>query len=199
MVHARPLSALCGSIALCLFAVPHAGASTFATSNVFAADNSTYELTFSETTLTNFTAATSSFATGGFLPVLTLFNGTTGAEIDNDGSGPEAGLRDASLTDILGPGVYDLFLTEFPNVAVGNLADGFLFAGDPTATGDVCGVTGGMFLNTITCTPTSNQYALTVTTTAATATTPEPPSALLLFLPLAGIVALNRRRFAAAF
>jgi hypothetical protein len=198
MVHARPLSALCGFLALCLLAVPHAGASTFSTSGVFAADNSTYELTFSETALTNFTVATSSFATGGFLPVLTLFNDTSGAVIDTDGSGPEAGIRDASLTDILGPGVYDLFLTEFPNVAVGSLADGFLFAGDPTATGDLCGVSGGMFLNTITCTPTSNQYALTTTTTAAVAATPEPPSALLLLLPLAGVVALNRRRLAAA-
>ena len=194
MVRFPRMSGICGLLVLCSVSLLGAKASTFSTTGNFAADNSDYELTFSVTGTTDFTAATTSFATGGFVPVLTLFNGTTGSEIDNNGTG----FSDVSLSDVLGTGTYDLFLTEFPNVALGDLATGFLFAGDPTATGDLCGVAGGMFLNTsmAPCTATSSAYALTTTTNAASSVTPEPPSALLLLLPLAGAVALNRRKLA---
>jgi hypothetical protein len=198
MVHARFVSALCGVLALCSFAVPRASATTY--SGNFTADNSSFELTFTEGATTNFTAATTSFATGGFLPILTLYNDSTGMFVASDGSGPEAGLGDVSLAQSLDAGTYDLFLTEFPNAPINNLADGFLLQGDPTATGDTCNTPGGMFLNTTVapCTQRSSAYSLTTNAPVSVAATPEPPSALLLVLPLAGVVVLNRKRLASA-
>ncbi len=188
MVYARRLSVAASLLAFCSCFSLRATASTFNTSGTFAADNSTYEYTFTDPGAAIFTASTSSFATGGFVPVLTLFNDTTGNEIDNNGTG----FGDASLNDVLGPGTYDLFLTEFPNVAINNLADGFLFAGDPTITGDSCGVAGGTFYNTATapCTQTSGNYALSATT----APTPEPATWLLVLAPAAYMVFSQRRR-----
>ena len=191
MVHVKRLSAVLALVTLCCLTPSRASASTFTTSGNFAADNSLYELTFSETGNTSFSAATTSYATGGFLPVLTLFNAATGAVVANSGSG----LGDASLTDLLGSGTYNLFLTEFPNVAVGDLAAGFLFAGNPTATGDACGVAGGMFLNAITCAPTGSGYALT--TSSSTAVTPEPATWLLVLPPAALLFFSSRRRLTA--
>ncbi len=181
-------SAPCAAlVALGVAVALQAHADTFTTSGIFNADNSTFEQSFTDATAQNFTAFTTSYATGGFVPVLTLYNATTGAEIDNSGSG----LGDASFTDVLGPGSYDLFLTEFPNVAVGNLADGFLFANDPTATGGQCSVPGGMFLNTITCQPTSNDFTLTTTSTAVT---PEPATWLLVLPPALLLMGYSSRR-----
>lgn len=185
------LSLALSLVTLCALAPSRASASTFSTSGDFAADNSFYELTFSESASTNFSAVTTSFAEGGFLPVLTLFNATTGAAIANDGSG----LGDASLSALLSSGTYNLFLTEFPNVASGDLSSGFLFGNSPTATGDVCGVSGGTFLNAITCEPTSSHYALT--TTSNTAVTPEPATWLLVLPPAAFLLVSSRRRLLA--
>ena len=185
MVYARRLSVVASLFAFCSCFALRANASTFSTSGMFAADNSTFEYNFTDPGAAIFTAATTSYATG-FVPVLTLYNGTTGMEIDNSGTG----FGDASLNDVLDPGTYDLFLTEFPNVAVNNLADGFLLSSDPSATGDQCGVAGGMFYNVITCAAdSSNSYALT----ASTAPTPEP-STWLLVLPPAAFLYLSQRR-----
>ncbi len=186
MVHVTRLSAVFALVMLCLTAPSRATASTF-NSGSFAADNSFYELTFSETGASNFMASTSSYAAGGFLPVLTLFNATTGSVIGNSGTGT----GDASLTALLAMGTYNLFLTEFPNVAVGNLSDGFLFADNATATGDVCGVSGGMFLNAVTCAQTGNNYALT--TNANSTVTPEPATWMLV-LPGAALLFYSSRR-----
>ena len=190
MVHVRPFFAMCGLLAFCFLFLPKADADASSHSGMFSADNSSYEYTFSETGPATFTAATTSYAMGGFVPVLTLFDATTGAEIDNDGTG----FGDVSLSDVLGSGSYDLFLTEFPNVAVGDLSDGFLldeYSDGATYTGDSCGVTGGMFYNTITCTPTTNQYALTASSTAVT---PEPATWLLVLPPAAFLFLSTRRR-----
>ena len=187
MVHVKHLSAVLALVLMCLLAPSRATASTF-TSGSFAADNSFYQLTFSEPGASDFMAATSSYAEGGFLPVLTLFNATTGAVIGNSGTGT----GDATLSALLGMGTYNLFLTEFPNVAVGNLADGFLFANNATATGDVCGVSGGMFLNAVTCAQTGNNYALT--TSSSSTVTPEPATWLLVLPPAAFLFYSSRRR-----
>ena len=190
MVHARSLSAFGGLLVVCSLPVPGAGATTTNATGVFAGDDSSYELTFTDPGAVIFTASTTSFAGGGFVPVLTLFNDTSGAVIDNSGSGTS----DASLNDVLDPGTYDLFLTEFPNVANGDLAAGFLFTGDPTITGDSCGVPGGMFYDTVTCTtgssPRGDNYSLSVTT----APTPELPTWLLVLPPAALLCYSSRRR-----
>ena len=167
------------------FAQAHAV--TFSASGDFAADNSVYTHAFSTSTAQDFTFSTTSFASGGFVPVLTLFNATTGAEVDNFGSG----LGDATLTDTLASGSYVLDLTEFPNVAIGTLAQGFLFATDPTATGDFCGVSGGEFLDDVNCSQLTSKYTLNITSVAAT---PEPSPWLLVLSGAALVFFTSRRR-----
>jgi hypothetical protein len=160
----------------------------------FTADNSVYSDAFTLTSSQNLTFFTTSFASGGFLPVLTLFNSTTGKPVDYSNSG----FGDVSITDLLSSGSYILDLTEYPNEASGNLADGFLFSSDPTATGDLCGgaVTGESFISDATCstTPLDTNYSLGVTASAAVASTPEPSSLALMLAPAAALAATLRRR-----
>lgn len=130
---------------------------------------------------------------GGFVPVLTLFNAsgsviapsTTGGAMDS-----MTGLaNDAFLTETLGPGSYVLDLSEFPNVANGNLADGFLFAGMGNFTGGLCGGSGSFLeTDTIPCAQRSSSYTVNV----ATAATPEPATWLLV-LPATGLLFVGRR------
>ena len=177
--------------ALGLTTLASAHADTFSTNGTFAADNSSFVYKFATSSTENFTISTSSYAAGGFDPVLTLFSMTTGKPVDNSGTG----VSDAMLTDTLGADMYALYLTEFPNVANGNLSDGFLFAGNPTITGDSCGVAGGMFYDTVTCTQRSANYALSVTSAATpVAATPEPSSWLLVLPGMAAIAYSSRRR-----
>lgn len=174
-------------VALCSLMVPRAQADPLNASGNFAADNSTFSTSFTTATTQTYTFTTTSFASGGFVPVLTLFNATGGvpiafAETDNS---------DVSLTEVLGPGDYLLYLTEDPNVFTTTLADGPLFAGSPTITGDTCSVSGGTFLNVFDgCSQRTSAYALTSTSVAAT---PEPATWLLM-LPPAALLLLSRRR-----
>lgn len=180
-----PRAAACAlGLAVSLFA----HADTFTTSGNFTADDQVYTYNFSSASTQTFTFSTSSYAAGGFDPVLTLFN-AAGAPVDNFGSGTS----DAFLSDTLGPGSYILALTEFPNVAIGNYSDGFLFAGNPTITGDICSIAGGQFIDDITCTQRSSAYALSVTSAPVAAATPEP-SSWLLVLPGAAVLAFSTRR-----
>ncbi len=181
-------------------AVPSLGhASTTTFTGTFTGDNSVFSDPFSTNSPENFTFATTSGAAGNFLPVLTLFNATSGTPVDfSTDSGFATGSYDVSLSDTLNSGSYVLDLTEYPNVANGNLGDGFLFAGDPTATGDYCGgaLAGKSFVNAETCgsaTPLGNNYGLNVTSTAV-ATTPEPSSFLLMLAPAAALMETVRRR-----
>lgn len=135
---------------------------------------------------------------GGFVPTLTLFQ-ANGTVIASDGASgtargslakdPTTGLfDDAYLFTTLSAGSYTLTLTEFPNVALGNLSDGFLFAGSPTATGDTCGVSGGKFLETdvAPCVQRTGAFALNVNT-------PEPAT-LWLVVPALGAAFWLRKR-----
>lgn len=136
---------------------------------------------------------------GGFVPVLSLFNstgmivGSAGAMGMCSGAGPCN--DDASLVQMLTAGNYTLALTEFPNVAIGNLSDGFLFAGSPNATGDVCGVSGGKFLQSdvAPCVQRTGNYSVDVSSA-----TPVPePSSWILVLPGALVLGfLGRNQFA---
>ena len=177
------------------FSQAHAGTTTY--TGTFAGDNSFFSDPFSVSSSTNYTFTTTSAAAGNFLPTLTLFNVATGMPVDfNDGSYPGG---DVSISDTLASGSYDLFLTEYPNVASGNLSDGFLFSSDPAATGDFCGgpLAGQSFANAETCAAGTlgSNYALVATSTpVSTAVTPEPSTFLLMLAPAAGLVEMARRR-----
>ena len=172
-------------------ALTQAHAATTPFSGTFLNDASVFSDSITVTSVQNYIFTTTSFASGGIVPVLTLFNSTTGAVVDF--SGANTGFSDVTLTDTLTAGSYLLDLTEFPNSAVGpTLAAGF-YPNNPTITGSDCGVAGGMFYNDITCTQTSNAFSGTITNAGtAAAVTPEP-STLLLVLPPA-LALLGRRR-----
>jgi hypothetical protein len=206
----RPLALL----TICLAAVPGAKAASFTASGSLAADNSVYTHTFDTTTAQDFTFYTTSYgggmnangtqtSAGGFVPVLTLFSATTGNVLGFGGgdatchgsssADPSTGLcEDAYFSTALSAGSYILDLTEFPNVANGSLRDGFLFSNDPTATGDLCGVSGGTFLQTdvAPCVQRNGNFDLNVVSSAPV---PEP-STWVLVLPAAAAIALFGRR-----
>lgn len=181
----------CAVPALALASCSLAHADSTVLSGTFSADDNVVSDPISVTSPQMYTFTTTSAAGGNFLPVLTLFNTATGAPVDFSNSG----FGDVSLSDTLSSGSYLLDLTEYPTVANGFLADGFLFAGDPTATGDACGgsLAGQSFINSETCsaTPLGANYSLNVTSTAVT---PEPSSFVLMLAPAAGLVELVRRR-----
>ncbi len=175
-------------------AVTQVHAATTSFSGTFVNDASVFSDAITVTSAQNYTFTTTSFASGGIVPVLTLFNSTTGAVVDF--SGANTGFSDVTLTDTLNAGSYLLDLTEYPSSAVGpNLAAGF-YPNSPTITGTDCSVAGGMFYNDTTCTQTTNVYSGTITNTStAAAVTPEP-STLLLVLPPALALFGRRRRTA---
>ncbi len=193
-------------LALCLGAHQKALASTYTTSGTFTTDNQVLLYDFSSTATEDFNFYTTSYAggtnlngttswAGGFVPVLTLFSasgnplgyaGGSGMCSGSEKADATTGLcNDASLQETLKQGSYVLAMTEFPNVAINTLSDGFLFASDPHATGTACGKSGGAFLESdvAPCVQRDGNYSLNVSSSSPV---PEPPTWALM-LPLAGV------------
>lgn len=191
---------------LCFAVHRSALADTTTFNGAFTTDNQVFQYNFSSASTQNFIFSTNSYSTGGFVPVLTLFSSTGQVLGNNGGSGMCIGsavagstglCNDAFLSQTLSNGSYILDLTEFPNVAVGNLSDGFLFAGSPHITGDLCGVAGGTFLETDlpSCVQRTGNYSLNINN-VATAATPEPATWMLV-LPATGLLfAFGKRSIA---
>ena len=179
----------------------------------FTADNQTVSYSFTLPTTQTVTIYTTSYgggmnldgttsASGGFVPVLSLFTGAGSIIASDGGSGVcnggaqadgSTGLcNDAYLSELLGPGSYEVVLSEFPNVAINNLSDGFLFASDPYATGNQCGDSTGQFLDTTVapCAQRDSHYSYDISTTSPV---PEPPTWALV-LPGAGLIVVAGRR-----
>jgi hypothetical protein len=210
---------ICPLFALLLLcpAFTRANADSMTYSGTFTADDSVFSqvITVASTQAYNF--YTTSYAggvnlvgpaslSGGFDPVLTLFSNATGQVVafgggsgmaeGSSGVDPMTGLsEDANFTSTLGPGAYTLFLTQFPNVAVGSLSDGFLFAAQSNFTGDICGVPGGMFLQSDVspCAQRTGSYSVNVSSTSPV---PEPPTWMLVLPATAAIALFGRRQFA---
>ena len=205
----KPLTYIFGFVVTAALGAQAANALTVTQTGSFSSDNQVVQYDFSLTAASPVTLYTTSYAGGvnadgttttggGFVPDLTLFNGN-GSVIASDGAtgtargnlkaDPSTGLyNDAFTSANLAAGSYILTLSEFPNVAVGNLSDGFLFS-SATATGDTCGVSGGKFLETdlAPCVQRTGNYAFNVNTT------PEPAT-LWLVLPALGVAYFWRKR-----
>ena len=108
MVRTRRLSAFCGLLALCSVVTIGAKASTF--TGTLANDNSVVQIDFSTATTQNYTFDTTSYANGGFDPVLTLFT-SAGTFVPNGVSG---GGMDADFSETLTSGSYILALNGVP-------------------------------------------------------------------------------------
>ena len=213
MISARALVRSACLLLLCLGVREKAFATSLTDTGTFTADNQVAEFDFTVTSASTYTLYTTSYGgganlngttslAGGFVPVLSLFhaNGTIvaadgGSGMCNGGALMAAATGmcdDAYLNLALTSGKYILALTEFPNVAINNLSDGFLFASDPHATGTACGVSGGTFLESdvAPCVQRDGSYAVNVTNASAV---PEPPTWALM-LPAAGILFVAGRQ-----
>ncbi len=203
-------------LSLCLVAVRGANAVSITSTGTFANDNDVFNYNFSNTSTQSFNFFTTSYGggsnangtrtnAGGFVPVLTLFSSTTGNVLGFSGGDgmchgsavPDSTTNlceDANFTQTLGPGSYLLALTEFPNVAIGSLADGFLAGSDTHFTGTVCNGSSSKFLqvDVAPCVQRTGNYALNVNSTS-TSPVPEPPTWLLV-LPSAAAIGLFARR-----
>ncbi len=219
----KPLRLLSHALAVALFAgaagsLAHADTAVYTSAFLpFLADDEVAFFSVTSTSTQNYSFFTTSYGgginvdgtrtpAGGFVPVLTLFD-STGAPIGSDGgSGMCRGsavadtstgiCNDALLQETIGPGSYTLALSEFPNVAIGNLGTPFLFAGQTT--GSLCGNPSGRFLETdlAPCVQRNGNFAVDVTTGALPAPIPEPPTWMLVLPAAAGIVVLGKRQLA---
>jgi len=210
-----------GVLLLGCLTIGHAGAVSVTETGLFGSDNQVYQYLLNIPTAQTVDIYTTSYAggmnldgttsmAGGFVPALTIFSVSSGLVVDCAAEGltcsgtqmmgplqtdPATGsVLDVYLQESFARGSYLVDLTEVPNVATGdvNTNPEFLFSSDPTATGDVCGVTGGTFLETDTapCTQRNGNFALNI------GTVPEPAT-LWLALPVLAFGVIRRKRFLA--
>ena len=157
-------------------AMQTAYAGDFTFSGLFKSDDQVAIYKFNVTDAGNpVTLTTTSFATGGFDPILSLFREADGAFIaDNDDiSFPND--RDSLISLNLNPGSYLVALTQSDNFAVGpNIIDGFIRQGEGN-------YTGGPFLD-----PTAGQrtgsFGIALQNVSAAVAAPEPASVAFVAL-----------------
>lgn len=201
-------------IALLLFGTQSAMAASFNFTGNFSQDDDIQLFNFSVSSITDIILNTSSFAAGGFTPVLTLFdsgNNLIAASLAPSGCGGGNPASPDSATGAcwdtylqftaadlgqLSVGSYLLALTEYDNVAFGpTLADGFLYAGAGNFTG-----AGGFWENNLGPDPVqrNNGWAVNLSgvDTAGPVSVAEPTGMALFFLGLASMAASRRRHSA---
>jgi len=189
-------------VVLSAFAVQSAKANTI--SGTFPTDDQINRYTTTLTSSQTFTVNTTSYATGGFVPVLTLFNAdgspitpsVTGGVID-----PATMLaNDAFISQVLGPGTYLLTLSEFPNGALGGANDPFLFEGQGNFTPSLCPTsTGTAFLESdiSPCAQRTSSFSLTSNATLTPSSVTPEPATWILVLPATGLLlAFGKRSIA---
>lgn len=205
MLSARTLVRSTCLFLLCFGVRETAFATTATYTGTFSADNQVNEYEFTVASASTYTLYTTSYGgganlngttsvAGGFVPVLSLFHSDGTIVAADGGSGVCHGgamaaaatgmCDDAYLQLALSSGSYILALTEFPVVAIQNLSDGFLFAGDPHATGTFCNQSGKSFLqaDVTPCVQRDANFAVNLTNASAV---PEPATWALM-LPAVG-------------
>lgn len=190
----------------CMLFAGMAGATPLTYQGTFSADDEHVSMPINLAGSGTLTVITSSWALGGFAPVLTLFGGAGGyqqaigsAMTCGAGSGnPDAATGfcwDAALTTSLQAGNYLLVLTQDDNLANGDtLADGFLHDGTPDYTSlNYLGVSNGPLCINVDASQRSCNYAMTVDVALDQGSTVPEPGSLVLF-GLAGLGLLHARR-----
>ena len=179
-------------------------ASATSFSGNFTSDDGTFQTNLTLTAPSTLVAYTTSYATGGFVPVLSLFNQANGDFVvlnGGDASCTNGRLKDgttglcddAYLSASLSPGNYLVVLTQFYNFPNGNYSDGFSQAGTGNFTAAACQATGSFWqVDVSPCVQRSGNYALTIN---AAAPVPEPTTGCLMLGALAGVaLALCRNK-----
>ena len=134
---------------------------------------------------------TTSFATGGFSPVLSLFDATGGFQFFDSGY---ANNTEASLSwNSIGGSSYLIVLTQYDNFPIGNLADGFTEQGNGNFTAIPPFNNPGFGTSFLLPGPEqrTGQWAVTIQSDDPTLTggmVPEPASAWLVVVGVAGLL-----------
>jgi hypothetical protein len=170
-----------------LQSVGSAGTYTF-TGN-FGADDDRSDFIFALSVPTTVNLYTTSYASGGFAPVLSLFD-SSDVTLGYDAGGIAPGgcgsrviaatgfCLDAYLTAILSPGSYRVVLTEYDNLPSGaNLSDGFARDGQGNFT--AFPPIGDAFLDPG-FNPRSSRYSVSIGDVDSATQTPEPGTVLTL-------------------
>lgn len=115
-------------LAACFFVATAAQAALINLSGNFTQDDDVQLFHYQVANTGLVTVSTTSFATGGFSPILTLFDAAGQYQFDNSGYGSSA---DATITwNSLGGQWYIVALTQYDNSSVGPaLSDGFVRSG----------------------------------------------------------------------
>jgi hypothetical protein len=177
-----------------------AGAASF--HGDFQVDNDLAVFVFDLVAEADISALTSSHARGGFSPVLTLFDAGGSNVGGNVGSsnlcqGLGSFCWDASFTYAGAlPGQYTLVLSQDDNLPLGRLSDGYSRATEPDYTAQYLGQPGdpGIQFVRVDGDQRTGHWALDITVPALVTQVPEPASALLMVLGLAGYGLARGRR-----
>jgi hypothetical protein len=186
-------------LALSLISVGQSTAASMSVSGTFNADDQVqlYAWTLAQNSPVLLT--TTSYGSGGFVPVLSIFNSAGTLVTSNGADGVcQGGMMPSSSTGMcddalimtnLAAGSYTIAISEFFNVPNGpNISDGFLMQGQGNFTGATCGTTGAFYQTDVApCVQRTGNFAATFSSV------PEPATACLLGLPLL-VFGLARRR-----
>jgi hypothetical protein len=203
-----------GALLLSSLAISQARAISITQTGTFTTDAQVVDISFTLPTAQTVDFFTTSYAggmnlngttssAGGFVPSLTLFSVSTGLVVDCGAAGTTcSGMAmgsikldpltqiadDVNFTRSLAAGSYVLALTQYPNVAIGGINDGFLTSIDSTLFTDACGA-GAAFrqADTSPCAQRNGNYSVNV------GTVPEPAT-LWLSLPILAFSFIGRKR-----
>ncbi len=171
-------------ITMALASAQSVGATTLTGS--FSSDDQLVELTWTTPVATTLAAYTTSYASGGFVPVISLFDQPTGNYITFDGGDascsngiikdPATGMcDDAYLSQRVAAGSYRVVLSEFYNLPNGNFGDGFSEAGAGNFTAGACNASGAFWqVDVNPCIERTGHYSLHVNSATPV---PEPVTA----------------------
>lgn len=132
------------SLFFAIVSIAHAASFNF--SGTFTRDDQAeiFRVSVASSATANF--QTSSFARGGFSPVVSLFNDSAAGLLIGSDNGVDNANGEARLQIPLTAGTYTLVLTQYDNLAAGpRFANGFLRAGNASFTSEFAGRSGQFY------------------------------------------------------
>lgn len=177
---------------LCLVAATSAHAASFTFNGVFQRDDQGAYYQFRLNAPSAVTLRTTSYAAGGFSPVLSLFDSSQMNLLVGSDNGADNTMGDANLAVNLAAGTYQLVLTQYDNLATGpRLSDGFLRGGDPSFTSQFAGRPGQFFdVNGMQRSP---SFGIVIDNVSEAAGVPEPATLAMAAVGIVGLLAMRRR------